>query len=997
MALFRGTNAADTLIGTGGDDTQLGFGGNDRLFGEDGNDLLRGYDGDDLLVGRDGNDRLDGGDGNDALNGGRDNDLLLGRDGRDQLVGSTGNDRLFGDAGDDRLFGGDGNDLLDGGAGDDVIIGHAGRDIMRGRAGADVFVTAPTGGVPDVVLDFVPGEDILDLSRLLVGFRAESRLAEWVDAEVFAPDRTMLWVNRDGQGDDWERLCELRGVEMTVPFAGDLNLPMPEPEIPGAGASKSSEDGQVGDSFGARNPALSFDGRFVAYGEVPGTSVDPPDPILHNILLRDSARPDADRLLASFVQDSSFFASGASIAGDAREVAFEALFPSNVSRIIALDTVADRQLASIQLNSDSNDRFGITGTALSTDGRWLAYVDTAADNPNGPFQVFLEDLHTPGLSPILVSVRSGGGGGGNGDSVAPAISEDGRYVAFESRATNLVDGPFDGNGQPDVFRFDRLTGEILLVSTADGAGASTANADSRNATISADGSVVAFDSAASNLAPDSNGAVRDVFVARIGAAGVTSLEIASLSEGGQQSPDSDATDPSLSADGKRLAFLSEDPDLVFPTLPIGGAAGLGSAYVKDLASGRLMVAHRLADVGEDGIESLEIALSGDGSTAAVMSRAPGRIDDPTAVPVGRTLFTLPVDFEGRGAPEIGDDTGDAATLLRSRFRSFISTTDDHDWLEVGLLGGRSYRIDVLGINAGAGRLIDPELAVRDGAGRLLASDSDDGAGRNALLRFDAPRDGRYFLDVSGKGASVGTYEVRIADDIAGNTSTTSSFTAGGRVDGRLEYFADIDWHRVRLAGGTTHEFVSTLDLDSPGPGRARMELRDASGQLLGADEVDGVPGTGTRMGLFLDLSGRAGGDFFLAFRGGVSGDALGDYRMVSLIGDYVAEGIGTDQPLNIRSTKVSGIDFAGDRDWFRIELEAGARYSFQVATQDPDPLTDSRLRVLDQSGDAVTGAVDGEGGLDFAPVVSGRYFLEIAAGPGDVTGGYRIFSDELLL
>src|SRR5207249_8340068 len=97
---------------------------------------------------------------------------------------------------------------------------------------------------------------------------------------------------------------------------------------------------------------------------------------------------------------------------------------------------------------------------------------------------------------------------GNSASTQPSISADGRFVAFASDATNLVPG--DTNGAIDVFVHDRLTGTTERVSV-DSAG-TQGNNSSAEPSISADGRFVAFDSSATNLVPgDTNGA-EDVFV-----------------------------------------------------------------------------------------------------------------------------------------------------------------------------------------------------------------------------------------------------------------------------------------------------------------------------------------------------------------------------------------------------------------------------------------------------------------------------------------------------
>ena len=108
---------------------------------------------------------------------------------------------------------------------------------------------------------------------------------------------------------------------------------------------------------------------------------------------------------------------------------------------------------------------------------------------------------------LLVSVDSGGAQG-NSVSGDPSISTDGRYVAFDSLASNLVLG--DTNGLEDVFVRDRLTGTTERVSIS--TGGTEGNGFSAIPSISADGRYVAFESVASNLVPGDTNGTRDVFV-----------------------------------------------------------------------------------------------------------------------------------------------------------------------------------------------------------------------------------------------------------------------------------------------------------------------------------------------------------------------------------------------------------------------------------------------------------------------------------------------------
>src|SRR5213595_159425 len=100
------------------------------------------------------------------------------------------------------------------------------------------------------------------------------------------------------------------------------------------------------------------------------------------------------------------------------------------------------------------------------------------------------------------------GNEGNGGSGGPAISADGRFVAFASYASNLVPG--DTNGVADVFVHDRQTGTTKRVSV--NSAGTQGNGGSGSPAISADGRFVAFSSYATNLVPGDTNGVVDVFV-----------------------------------------------------------------------------------------------------------------------------------------------------------------------------------------------------------------------------------------------------------------------------------------------------------------------------------------------------------------------------------------------------------------------------------------------------------------------------------------------------
>ncbi|MCC6569928.1 MAG: PD40 domain-containing protein, partial [Anaerolineales bacterium] len=205
-----------------------------------------------------------------------------------------------------------------------------------------------------------------------------------------------------------------------------------------------------------------------------------------------------------------------SISGDGRFIAFE----SDASNLIPNDTnastdifVKDRQTGEVtRVSVDSSGaqaNEGSGGAAISNDGRYVAFVSDAsnlvANDTNATTDVFLRDRQLG--TTIRISVSSSGEQANDLSDFPLAVSSDGRFVAFNSDATNLVAN--DTNSATDVFVHDNQTGATERVSIAsDG---TQANSSSYYPSISANGQFVTFTSNANNLISGDTNNKADVF------------------------------------------------------------------------------------------------------------------------------------------------------------------------------------------------------------------------------------------------------------------------------------------------------------------------------------------------------------------------------------------------------------------------------------------------------------------------------------------------------
>jgi Tol biopolymer transport system component len=370
--------------------------------------------------------------------------------------------------------------------------------------------------------------------------------------------------------------------------------------------------GQAADSHSYR-PAISNDGRWVAFDSWAGNLAAGVDVANSGVYLRD-VHSGATRLASashdgSPPDDKSYMAD---ISGDGRFVAFW----SRATNLVAGDTNGDEDVfvydrideTVVRVNlgaggvqaedADDGSHIVTDPPAVSGDGRWVAF-DTRAgnlvpDDTNDTSDVFVVDRQTGAIERI--SVQSDGAQA-LAPSTAPSISDDGRWVAFRSMAPLTPDDVATGF---DVYLYDRTARTLQRVGPTFGGGPS----------LSGDGRWVAFESLASDLVAGDTNDERDVFLFDRQAATVERVSVAS--DGAQGNDDS--SEPSVSADGRWVAFRSGATNLVAPD---GNDAD--DVFLRDRQTGTTMrLSVTPAGVQSTGL-SREPAVSADGYFTAFES------------------------------------------------------------------------------------------------------------------------------------------------------------------------------------------------------------------------------------------------------------------------------------------------------------------------------------------------------------------------------------------
>ena len=402
-------------------------------------------------------------------------------------------------------------------------------------------------------------------------------------------------------------------------------------------ATRSAGDVEGEFEADSKAPVLSASGRVVAFWSFADLAPDDTGVgATQDVYVRDAKKGVTER---ASVGPGGVEADGISyhpaVSGDGRYVAFA----SDATNLVPGDTnghpdvfVYDRETGVVERVSVAADGAQATWISLepslSHDGRYVAFRSIAGNlvegDTNGKWDIFVRDRKEETTTRVSVSSA---GAEGNGDALEyPSISPDGRYVAFGSLASDHVAG--DTEGFADIFLHDRKTGETIRVSqTPAGAGGQGA---SQLPDVSKGGKFVAFQSGATNLVPsDTNGSI-DVLVYHRKSMGLTRATLAST---GVESSLGGIV-PTLSDDGRWVAFLSDSDDLVS-----GDTNGVSDLFMRDLKKGKTRRVSRTVAGAESNVAiSGRPALSGNGKIAAAASGATNLVFDDSNAAIDVFLF-----------------------------------------------------------------------------------------------------------------------------------------------------------------------------------------------------------------------------------------------------------------------------------------------------------------------------------------------------------------------
>lgn len=415
-------------------------------------------------------------------------------------------------------------------------------------------------------------------------------------------------------------------------------------------------DGTTGNGCSS-HPSISADGRYVAFQSdasdlIEGDTNDYADVFVYDVLAGSLERVSMD----SEGGETGDCSSWPYISGDGNAVVFRTrwnLVPEDESS--SLDVyVHYRDTGLTELVSVSTSGSGGNDDSYwpspNFDGSIIAFrtpaSDILPDDTNGRADIFVRDMNTGITERVSVSTS-----GAEGDDCArwPSISADGRYVAFQSGATNLLDDAPEGWNDGDIFVHDREEDTTIRITNGideDGSSSTAIETDncSANPAISADGKYVVYSSDASNLVEGDTNGLEDVFMYEMATGETARVSVAT--DGTQGDDDvSNKTKPSVSGDGTFVAFVTPARTLIAGTTI---DSPMDQVYLATMLSTALEL-EPIDDVTVDELTTLAFTAQATGGDpeAMVFSLGAGAPAGAVITPGGAFSWT-PTEAQGPG-------------------------------------------------------------------------------------------------------------------------------------------------------------------------------------------------------------------------------------------------------------------------------------------------------------------------------------------------------------
>lgn len=395
------------------------------------------------------------------------------------------------------------------------------------------------------------------------------------------------------------------------------------------------------------DPRVSADGRFIVFDTAAELTADDTDSQV-DVYVWDQLTGALERV-SQPTGNPTGSASGPAYAAGVTPSGL-VIFQSNAGNLVAGDTNGTSDVFARTMPGGAIERLSVSSSnaeshgdsfsaSVNPDGRFVAFASRAEDllqgDSNGSADIFVRDLSND--TTTLVSVSSAGGSSG-GTARSPSMSSDGHLIAFDSDATDLTPGGSQGVRQ--VYVRDLTAGTTRLASAANDG--TSGNLDSTEPALSGNGSRIAFRSLASNLVPGDTNAAEDVFAADLTKGLIGRVSVS----GSYQQAGGSSFGPSLNADGRLIAFPSDADNL-----QNGDTNGVSDVFVRSLDAMMLSAATP--------------TITGTAKVGSVLTAHPGTW--------GPAPVTLAYQWKANGAPITGA-VGSTFTVPMSTISKAITVT-----------------------------------------------------------------------------------------------------------------------------------------------------------------------------------------------------------------------------------------------------------------------------------------------------------------------------------